>query len=279
MPLEDRVPNLEIGMLTFGTSAANAWSTEVLCAFGEKTDENTDFCFLSKECRSENIYFSAEKIEGKIFQTEKSEEFVMVVRRGQASQMTNADLVLLSQHMEAAADFDYVNIAPTDMPSSFAVEANCPMSGMRIIPPEALIAGLRKGEIPVRKLFMRTRWTEGGRECQMVCPCRYVNFASTASDAIGYVQPISGLAMYRDASERLRIGYIACALSVDGGVHIEFCAKRYANVFQWVNAKHFARSQEIFGEFSKVVPIVASVFDDVTVIDGGCDIFLYADDD
>lgn len=261
-------PDLKNGFVVFVTPVGNAWATEILCAVSEETEDRR-WHYLSKECRSEDVAFHDGSAGGRIFQTERSWEFVMAVLDGRAVQMTSSDIDARHPSEE--------RIVPITMAESFTAEVHCPLRQIRALSVAETLDRLRERRLAVRDLFMRVEWAGDAGRCEIYCPCRYVNFGNDAAGRNDYIQPISGYVLFPHPEAGIQIGYVACTLAGDGTRVTEFCGKRYRNVFDWALERIEAggENSEMLRQLSENMPISATVCDRIMPVDGTCEVFEY----
>ena len=274
---ETRAPDLDDGFVVLGSSSPNSWSTEIRCAVREHRPDGSRLHYLSKECRSEDIAIRDGSAAGRIFQSERSWEFLMAIVDGQPMQMTNSDVTIIPIDTEAEHRVSDCVIKPMAMAEDFTVEVHCPLRETTRLTFSEVLEGLRERILPIRKLFMKIAVRSDGASFEIFCPCRYVNFGNGDTDAGDYVQPISGYVMAPPADGTAQIGYIACAVAGDGSSVIEFCGKRYRNIFEWVARSLAAENgnPETALRLSDNLPIFATVFDRIQKWDGTCEFFTY----
>ena len=274
---QPKAPDLENGFLVLGAESENAWATEILCAVKERSANGERWHYLSKECRSEDVPFMNDENSTTIFQAAKSMEFMMAVYDGRPIQISTHDITVFADTAGEEEWKESVPIRPSTMADSFTAEVHCTQRDVRTVPVLEVLERLRDRCLPIRNLFMRIAWTHAGGGCEVFCPCRYVNFSNLANGANDYVQPISGYGMILHPDVGLQIGYWACALAADGRRVIEFCGKRYRNVFSWAVELVEAQggSSNLTQTLAKSFPISATVFDSITPIEGACELYEY----
>ncbi len=270
-----QVPDIENGFLVLGASSPNSWSTEVLSAVRVDASDGSHVHYLSKECRSEDIAFQGGSAAGRIFQSERSWEFLMAILDGRPKQMTNSDITIIPIEGNDDRHVSDCVIKPMTMAEDFTAEIHCPLREVTPLPLPDVLGGLRARALPIRNLFMKITVSSGGAPFEIFCPCRYVNFGN--GDANDYVQPISGYVMAPPVDGDAQIGYVACTLAVDGTSVIEFCGKRYRNIFEWVARSLAAENgnPEMALNLSASLPIFATVFDRIEKWEGTCEFFTY----
>ncbi|MHA1598000.1 MAG: hypothetical protein ACTSV1_04695, partial [Alphaproteobacteria bacterium] len=252
-----------------GKGGNNRWLTEVQCVL-KRGDDSTATAWLSHECRAEGVPFAADFVDrgDTIFMRDKPWEFLVYRAGEETRQLTTAALTIVESNIVVD------NMVPpmTDMTGGSDSEVHCPERAIREIAHDEALAALRAGSLSIRSTFMRISWAAGGDSgdsYDLYCPCRYINFPEVDGPDGAYIQPISGYVLYPVAEGLHMLAYVACATNLADDTIVEFCCRRYKNVFGWARSELGGESDELLKNLEGQLPIIASSFDGMFPIKNG----------
>ncbi len=272
-------PDLKNGHIINGVGAPNSWMTEIQSALSIGDEDGERMLYLSHECRAEDVPFSSSNTGGEksIFQKDNIIEFLTFADNRKTLQLSTNEI----SYVEHEKNQSTPNTARVCVPEATEIthsesRVSCAKRPIKVLSTDDVLKGLRSGSLAIRETFMRVSWRRRGASYESYSPCRYINFPDAGHSDDYYLQPISGYVLFPHENDIL-VAYVACCVNGSDDAVIEFCARRYRNVFdQFLAMVAFEDGSEApIRNLAKTLPIMAAQFDFVVPVKGQCVFYAY----
>jgi hypothetical protein len=203
--MDHTAPDLLHGSVTIGLNLDNTWKTNIEAVLISEFEK----AFLTTECRAESI-----RAKGDLIGSRYSEVSVIAT--------TKTDWVIRS----GAGTWH-----PLKIRFSEGLHYQEFTSGTHVFCPDVNVRALTFRETyddvsfedADHDIFMRIKYSHQGEDLEIICPCRYTNFANPAYSAPGqkkYVQPISGYVLFKH-DQKYHQAYVVAHIDEDGNANCE----------------------------------------------------------
>jgi hypothetical protein len=184
------------GSVMIGLNSGNTWKTRIEAALVS----DIETAYLTTACRAERVQVTGDLIgrrysEVSVISTDKTD---WIIRSGAGI-----------WH-------------PLKIRFSEALHYGEFQGGTNVSCPEVNVRMLTFGEV-YDDISMQVRYNHQGEAFEIICPCRYTNFANpehTAPDQKNYVQPISGYVLFKN-NQRYYQAYVVAHIVEDGNTNCE----------------------------------------------------------
>lgn len=188
-----RCLDIKNGFMRIAAESPHPWQTNIEAYLVSRCDGREDYAFLASDCRAEDL---AEQ--GPLFNLPLAE--VAVVSSWRGNFMFRAGAGIHHPWRLAASR----KIHCTDF--EFDVQVHAPETAVREVPFQELLADMNRGPRD-NNYFMKVSFALDGRDYDIVCPCRYINYSHDQLTAKRYIQPISGYVL-AEYGGQFKISYV-----------------------------------------------------------------------